>query len=249
MRFINAGKFTSRGEWSHPEFTLDSCDTELIIVTEGCFEMSVGAEQFSLQPGSVLFIEPSKKHRGIGVSEERVSFYWLHFEPDAPIATRSGELKEPYHAILLCRQILHYQESISAAGEKLTEVLLLEILSQLDGFEPATGLAERVVEWVRINSDRALEIADVTERFGYSEDYLTRLPRRSCGLGLKQLISEKRMNHLKKQLLESEMTLTEIADSSGFSDVKLFLKYFAYHESITPTEFRKLYRTGHTNNR
>ena len=63
------------------------------------------------------------------------------------------------------------------------------------------------------------------------------------------MIVDRRMDYLKFLLTEREFTLTEIADRGGFADVKLFLKFFAYHEGITPTRFREVYKNGHTNNR
>lgn len=42
--------------------------------------------------------------------------------------------------------------------------------------------------------------------------------------------------------------MQEIAAKSGFSDYKLFLKYFRYHEGVTPSEFRSAYYKIHTNN-
>ena len=57
------------------------------------------------------------------------------------------------------------------------------------------------------------------------------------------------MTHIKRLLLETEHTLAEVADMSGFTDYKLFLKFFRYHEGMTPTEFRKVYYSQHTNNR
>ena len=67
-------------------------------------------------------------------------------------------------------------------------------------------------------------------------------------MGLKAVISEYKMNRIKQLLLESERSLQEIASKSGFSDYKLFLKYFRYHEGVTPSEFRSAYYKIHTNN-
>ena len=40
----------------------------------------------------------------------------------------------------------------------------------------------------------------------------------------------------------------EIAEKYGFSDYKYFLKYFKYHEGISPTEYRQTYYNLHMNN-
>lgn len=249
MTFINCGKFTSRGEWTHPGFVLD--DSELIVVTQGEFELWEDGSTYRLEPGSVLLLEPYKPHHGVGVSLERVSFYWIHFTAEKLPTIKLLRLSEQYTVTLLCRQLLHY----SAGGfdgevnDSLLRVLIAELEHQSSAAMTEGNLAAKAAEWIRINSDRPLTAADLTERFGYNEDYLSRLLNRQYGKGLKQLISEKRMNYLKRRLTETELTLTQISDEAGFADCKLFLKYFRYHEGITPTEYRSIFRVGHTNNR
>ena len=254
-RFCNAGKFTSRNEWIHHESKNET--TELIVVTEGSFKLEVdyeeGSELFELEAGDILYIDANRQHRGVGNSDERVSFYWLHFwlPEGGDAGIRHLRLGDVYSVTLLCRQILHYAEKRPGAEvmDSLLCVLNAEIESQNIKRVPPDSLAEKVVEWVRINSDRQISPADVSERFGYNEEYISRLLRRKYGSGLKQMIVDRRMDYLKFLLTEREFTLTEIADRGGFADVKLFLKFFAYHEGITPTRFREVYKNGHTNNR
>ena len=55
------------------------------------------------------------------------------------------------------------------------------------------------------------------------------------------------MDHIKKLLLTGDMTLTQIASSTGFAEYKYFLKFFKYHEGITPTQFLASYPKTHIN--
>ncbi|MBE6613467.1 MAG: AraC family transcriptional regulator [Ruminococcaceae bacterium] len=224
-----SGKFTSRGEWIHPQITIAT--TEIIIVTDGHFSMYEGEEQYELAPGSVLFLEPGIEHGGIGATNERVSFYWLHmtgFSRDEWEHPKSFTLREPLHATLLCQQILHYSSRQSGADvtDRLLYVLLRELANQCRDDDSEGALSHRIREWVRINSDRAVTAADVSAKFGYNEDYISRLMRRHYGCGLKALISEMKVNYIRYLLRETDETLTEIADRAGFSDYKLFLKFF-----------------------
>lgn len=252
--YHNGGRFTSRGEWIHPEIRIGT--TELIFVTEGSFrleEESGGVcKLYELTAGDIIYLDPGKLHRGVGVTDERVSFYWLHFDlgGENP-GIKHLRLGDVYPVSLLCRQILHYEERKFGSDtlDSLLAVLMAEIASQDIKREPEDKLAEKVIEWIRINSDRPLTSADISERFGYNEEYISRVLRSGYGHGLKQIISERRMNYLKYLIAETELTMTEIADRGGFTDVKLFTKFFRYHEGVTPTTFRKAYRDGHTNNR
>ena len=247
---MNHGKFTSRGEWIHPE----RCNrtTELIVVTEGSFGLDIEGTIFELNAGDAIFIAAGEHHIGVGAADERVSFYWIHYDANgyAP-SEKKLTLRDVYPVSILCRQIAHYaaEDFSGEVMDSLLCVLLAEIESQSGANESEDSLTERVSEWIRINSDRQISSGDVTERFGYSEDYLSRILKRQYGMSLRQFINDRRMRYLKYQLLETELTLTEIALRSGFTDCKLFLKFFRYHEGKTPSEFRKVYKSGHTNNR
>ena len=251
MKFEYGGKFTSRGEWIHPERSIETY--EWIVMTEGEAQIEEDGKQYDLQKGSVLLLEPGKLHRGTKLSQKRVSFYWIHFRAeDAFKAEKCFSLCDPYEVSLLCRQLLHYSQKQypADAADALLAVLFYELKRQGGGGAAATGaLATRVREWIRINVDRSLEVGDVAAHFGYHADYLSRVFQQAFGHGLKAEIDACRMRRIKHLLLESDLTLYEIADRVGMTDYKLFLKFFKYHEGMTPSEFRALYPYFHTNNR
>ena len=63
-----------------------------------------------------------------------------------------------------------------------------------------------------------------------------------------ELLGDRR-RELMSLYYNEDYSLAEIADETGFTDYKLFLKFFRYHAGCTPSEFRKVYYAGHTNNR
>ena len=251
LNFEYGGKFTSRAEWCHPERRIDTY--EWIVMTDGEAVIEEDGMAYELRAGSVLLLEPNRLHRGIGVSKERVSFYWIHFRTEhLPSVEKCFSVADPYEVFLLCRQLLHYAQKQypSEAADSLLKVLFCELERQSRiGAEPSGALAVRVREWIRINSDRELDVGDVAAQFGYHADYLSRVFQRAYGHGLKAEIDACRMRSIKRLLMESDLTLYQIADRVGMSDYKLFLKFFKYHEGMTPTEFRALYPYFHTNNR
>lgn len=253
-KYQSGGRFTSREEWLHPD--RQGTSFELIAVTEGCVWIEEEGHAFELVAGEVLFLEPEKRHRGWRPSRERVSFYWIHFE-DFDFSGADGiekhmRLSDPYSVLLLCRQLLRaatmgYDPSVLHA---FLHTLLGEIAMQGRSTRgEGSSLAVRVREWIRINSDRDLTVGDVSAQFGYNVDYLSRLFSKCYGHGLKAEIDEMRLREMRRLLLETDLTLCQIADRTSGGDYKLFLKFFKYHEGITPTEFRGLYSNLHTNNR
>jgi len=59
-------------------------------------------------------------------------------------------------------------------------------------------------------------------------------------------ISNLRIEHVKQLLIETEMNISEIADTCGYSDIKNLSRYFRNYQGITPLEFRKLKRGNDT---
>ena len=249
--YVHGGRFTSRGEWTHPARRIDTY--EMIVVTEGGFEMEVEGERYRLLAGDTLLLSPDREHRGIGVSYERVSFYWIHFRAvDEPLPPTWVRLQDAYAVTGLCRRLLQHAEEAREARvcDALLLVLIGEICEQVRRKEdPSDALSVRIREWIRINVDRPMTVSLVAEQFGYHCDYLSRLFKRTYGHGLKAEIDRLRMQRAKLLLQETDLTLAEVADRIGMEDYKLFLKFFLYHEGITPTDFRARYQNVHTNNR
>lgn len=77
VQFLHGGHFISSGEWTHPTRKLNNY--EIIVGYEGVAHIQVGEEQFRVKPGDVLAIPEGYPHKGYQVSNEKVSFYWMHF--------------------------------------------------------------------------------------------------------------------------------------------------------------------------
>ena len=175
--YVYAGYFTSRGEWIHPVSCNDT--GQIIIVTAGEFEIEEDGTTYTLEPGSVMFLDPGKTHGGVRPTGERVSFYWIHWRSEDYPRYKVFMLRDRYPVLLACRQLLHYtgRGFGSDVADALLTVLLAEIGSQYSESADEDASAAKICEWIRINSDQPLTAADVSERFGYSVDYTSRLLR------------------------------------------------------------------------
>ena len=133
----------------------------------------------------------------------------------------------------------------------MTRLILAELYAAPKSIDESK-IVNRAAEWIRSNSNLPLKATDASEHFGCNTDYLSRLFRKQYGKSLKQYIDFSRMDYIKKQLLNYDQQLSagalkKIASECGFEDYKSFLKYFKYHEKITPTEFCNIYTKIHIN--
>ncbi len=253
IKYEMAGLFSSRGEWSHPCRLMSTY--EYIFMTEGVAYIEEEGKQYTLKKGDLLLLEPEKQHEGFEISREKVSFFWIHFYGDVDLG-RLPKYMSPECAprlLVLFRQLLHYTnlpDYPRLAADCTTRLILTELETEFAKREnPTPSLYGRICEWCRTNSDRKLTAAEVAQHFGYNKDYLNRMFVKYGGRGLKEYISDRRIELIKAKLLSDGLTLKDIARRTGFEDYKDFLKYFRYHEGITPTEFRNLYYKTHLNNK
>ncbi len=253
IHFIHGGKFISRGQWKHPQRIIDS--TELIIVTKGFVHIALNDQEYTLSPGDVLRISPGIFHGGTKVSAENVSFYWLHFS-----GAEESELPPVYfhpenigQAEIIARQLLHYANT-EGYPQICVDYLIRLLIIELNSEKHLSGASEHrlfsaIKEWIKANCDLQIKVSDIAAQFNYNEDYLNRVFRRFHPAGLKSYIDSMKIQKIKCDLVNENLTLSDIAAKYSFSDYKYFLKYFKYHEGISPTKYRQLYYNIHINNK
>ena len=129
----------------------------------------------------------------------------------------------------------------------LTRLILLECFSTSKKEDHANRIILEIAAWISANRDTPLKVSLVSKHFGYNADYLCRIFKAHFGKSLKEYLDKIKIDHVKQVLLTSNMSLKEVAYNTGFSDYKYFLKFFKYHEGITPTQFLKSYPKTHIN--
>ena len=244
-RFSNGGRFSARGSWKHGERTIDT--DELIIVIEGVVHMFVGDEKYSVSAGEALHIKAGERHGGVKESAG-VSFFWLHYHPsgDEPQMPVHSRPQNHDRVELLCKELLHYSEG--GYPEECASCLIRVLLHELARCGKEEGrLISEVKEYIRYRKYSSPTVAEISEKFGYSPDYLTRAFKLACGRSLKKYIDEVILLSIKRDLSSSEASLHELSERYGFADYKYFLKYFKYHEGLSPSEYRETYYKLHTN--
>ena len=239
----------SREAWMHPARVIES--HELIFVLQGNVSVYIGDRNYCAKPGQMLHIAPGIPHGGLALTAEPVSFYWIHFTGNTasdPLPNVFSDGNISNRVDILCKQLLHCansREYPQDCADYYMRLLLFELYIQRPALSP---LCARVEEWIRANCDRPILVADVASHFGLNPDYLSRVFKKEHPEGLKEYLDSVRCQRIKKTLSSTDLTLQEIAQQFGFSDYKYFLKYFRFHEGITPTQYRNAYYNLHTNN-
>lgn len=249
--YVSGGLFVSRDTWIHPTRTIDS--NEIIYVIKGTVRMFEENRRFELHKGDCLILEKGKRHGGYDYNDDEVSFYWFHFQTDFPslsvmknVSFRSGD-----GISLLSKQLLH-SANTPAYSNDATNCFLRLVLNEIylasnqstDSAYPVCGV---ISEWITRNSDKKIAVEEISKKFGYNKDYISRAFKKHFGVSLKNFIDDERIKFIKSLLLTTGYPLKQISEMTGFPDYKSFLKFFSYHDEVTPQEYRHKYFNTHIN--
>jgi AraC-like DNA-binding protein len=196
------------------------------------------------------FSVESKNYR-ITSSEELMNSVESHGERGGEyyILPEQGNLSDSARAFLIFRQILdisrqdHYSKmyanyALSMLVMEITGETVLDYVSSKKG---AKHSMEKLVEWVRINYNKPLDLFRIAKQFNYNPDYLSTAFRKYTGVPLIKYITMSRIEAAKKELLSTQFSIKEIAFKTGFSDEKNFIKRFKQFEGVTATVYRNAF--------
>lgn len=261
----NAGLFISRGRGIHPTRVISS--HELIFVKEGELDMWEEDRTFAVKAEQTLHLFPGRHHGGLTPMAPELKFYWIHFDiVDSGSSGAAGagievpqisHIRRPERLESLFRDFLDQQESGELqpyAASLLMMLMLTEVArsslpasQEHEAADKANVIAARAHTYIRMNYDQPLSPGKVAEVVGYNPDYLGRVYRKVYGCTLTEAIHRRRIERAKRYLMDSDMTIEQIALACGFTDPDYFRRIFRRYMQTPPVNYRNLYARVHVN--
>ena len=110
-----------------------------------------------------------------------------------------------------------------------------ELLKQNRKLNKLTPITNYMKEHYR----EELSLEALAEVFGYAPAYISRMFQKYAGINYKDYMQAIRTEHGYRQLVETDMTISDISMENGFPNNKAFSKAFYKKYGIMPAEFRK----------
>ncbi len=219
----------------------------LIYAHSGNFRCFINNEKTTLKDGELVCISKYTKLALFPDCEKNGVFYIIEFNLNdiSFISFKSGFAQSRISTSLRDRIPEIYGEyKKTPLGKLISEAHLLAILLTLSRVSETSSLErsiyEKAMRYIIDNAHLDIKARDVAEATSYNKDYLCRLFTRYGQKTLKATIAEERMNQAKILLSSTRYPLTKISALLSFSDSNAFVKFFKYHTSITPTEYRRM---------
>jgi AraC-like DNA-binding protein len=100
---------------------------------------------------------------------------------------------------------------------------------------------ERILKEINLVWDTEWRLDFLAERLHFSKYYLCHFFKKEFGVTIHQYIMQRRIYEAKKMLINSDISIHELAVKVGFSTASNFIRSFKKYVQTTPKQFREKY--------
>lgn len=102
-------------------------------------------------------------------------------------------------------------------------------------------LSKKLIDYINENyNNPQLNVQTIGYNLNYTAHYLSQQFKKQTGTTLKAYLSQYRLERAKDLLTNTELTISAIANDTGFTDVNAMIRIFKKYTSLTPAEYRKI---------
>lgn len=102
---------------------------------------------------------------------------------------------------------------------------------------------EKVMTYINANFDRPVLLADAAKLANMAEVSFSRFFKARTGVSFIDCLIEIRISNASRLLIDSNLSISEIAYNCGFNNISNFNRTFKKKKNLTPVEFRQSHRT------
>lgn len=203
--------------------------------------------------GQGFLITPGMSEHYYPDPENPWSFFWVIFS--SPIAekffekynadskTLIFEYRNTYAVTDAVNRLVSAKRSLYASSE-LMEIFLHVFNSpehiQKENEKAADTYYHYAVSYINTNLFRSITVDNLTEILGITQPYLYNIFISKCDISPKKYIISRKLSKAKQLLSETDMPISEIAASVGYSDALNFSKMFKKNTGYSPKAFREI---------
>ena len=219
----------------------------LYFLTEGTAHLSTYDGEIQLSAGNVYFI-PAYSVRESNI-EGRMNKYYIHFQSSSHFFSLYRYLSHKYSAkataeteYLFRTVVDNYSQNSMSARFKVQgamNLILSDFVSEVTAAVPDLVKFDEVLKYIDANYHTNITLSLLASLMNISPMYFSNYFKRVFRISPKQYILNKRLMESQRLLLESRMSIKEIAYAVGFDNENYFSEFFTSKVGISANKFRK----------
>ncbi len=175
--------------------------------------------------------------------------YYIHFRSSSPklrlyrflsdqYSIDSNAMTEP----LFCTVIENFSKNTTEARMKVfgaMQLLLSDFFKETLPAHKDLSRFEPVLSYIEENYRDEIPLSELAARMNISTLYFSNFFKATFRISPKQYILNKRLTEGQRLLLETDMTINEIASAVGFANENYFSEFFSSKIGISASKYRK----------
>jgi len=113
------------------------------------------------------------------------------------------------------------------------------ILNYLEGEIQPRSIVEKVISFISSNIYNSLSRDEIARYVYLNPEYLSRLFKKETGISLLEYIQNEKIKIAKELLVETRLSVSDIASKLGYSNFAYFAQLFSKNTGLTPVVYRK----------
>ena len=104
------------------------------------------------------------------------------------------------------------------------------------------SITQEISHYIRTHFRESINMDILSKKFGYTPNYLSNLFFKEKGLTIKEYTINIRMDYALKKICSTDVSITDICYSCGYSSFSNFLRSFKKKYGMSPKKYRELYQ-------
>lgn len=240
----------SSGKLVYPDYSAH-------FIIEGKGTYTVNGKTYELEAGQGFMITPNIPNIYIADDKEPWRYIYATFKgPDSQALVRHAGLSDEdvIFSFPLESDMLQALKSMHSAGKDLSAkgydalgyflVAMSYLVKDNSKRNPSHISPERYVKtaisYINDHSSHDISVKDIAAFLGLDRTHLYRLFVRETGMSPSKYLTETRLKRAVSLMENPQLSIDEIANSSGFYDLSHFTKVFSAKYGMSPGKYRKL---------
>lgn len=237
---------------------------QMIAFSNGSGKIVIGDKSYDIQAGQIYLVQPQQFHSICSSDTDRLHIMDIKFDINSTQLFNSlKEIPTPfipddfnwykknfeviineslsqcvYYYTIICNTLFSMLAHMvrKTKGENDQQQPLYEEI----GYNTYNGInVKALMEYIQFNYSKIISLDDLIDIAHTNKTTLTSLFKELFGTTPIKYLNKIRMNKAKELLSNTDISIGEIAELTGFQSIYYFSRYFKTHEAITPVEYRK----------
>lgn len=143
----------------------------------------------------------------------------------------SIQIEQPW---LNCKDQKELHQVLLRSAEYFIQGMPYKIKSSVQG-----NSLKFALNYIEKNFKNNIMLQDVANELNFSNAYLSKRFKKDLGTNFNKYLTQRRIDEAKRMLIQTKMSINDIAFDIGYNEPNYFCKVFKKNEGITPTEYRE----------